>query len=691
MLSSDWCLFFVVIDTKRNPIKINSDDADTPKEIGNEMFTTPAYYCEINDGSGWIKVPLDERVLPDFTTDLIKLDNVNITLTGVVDMMKFEGIYNSNLYFTGADTIVTLTDNIWTDGLSTVNVLEGATLSTGNDLCANAGMKSISVTGSAVKNSSFIGSFSDIETSINLDYATWTNAKRGTSINVGGKLTLSNTNWQNTVGGINLNTTDNVNNFTKEALIEIKDNNTVDITGNIRLGSSYATGGTATLLISGNNNSLTATNLEGPAEGRSGGDSALKVTGNNNTVFINGGNVNIDGYVAGGSITGGTQGVDISGEGNTFKATNRISIGRNDGPATYVDGASYLRVSSSNVENKAKLLLGNDVHLGLGDGETSTYTSELTIGGNAIVRALDGTSAAATINVGTGGPSQPTGGKAVFNVQGSNNDVLVTNINVMHINAANTAEGFFNIKGSNNKVVVNDSIRISSLAGSAESPITNGNGYLTVSGTGNSLNVNGFTVIGNHDNASAGLARFIVEGKNNTVTLNGVNLGGGTNITGGNGRFVVKGGGNNITVNGHFNCWSPDAASEDLALASGFEFIMDSSSISTIFLESTSGIGGAYYFVDLSNLVGIFEESLNGKFTLISSVNEFSFDGSKTSITLREGDEEGAAGLVYETDDNGNYVLNLYYTSSVPEPSTYAMIFGALALLFAMRKRAKRN
>ena len=93
----------------------------------------------------------------------------------------------------------------------------------------------------------------------------------------------------------------------------------------------------------------------------------------------------------------------------------------------------------------------------------------------------------------------------------------------------------------------------------------------------------------------------------------------------------------------------------------------------------------------MSALIGIFDESANGKFTLISSANDFSFDSSKVDFILREGDEDGCAGLMKELDENNNWVLNLYYSSSVPEPSTYALMFGVAALVFALSRRAKKN
>lgn len=672
--------------------KINGQDADTPTDIGNEMFTTPAYYCQTNESGAWVDIPLEDRVtLPNFASDAIKFDNVNVTLNQSFDVFKFEGLYYTNLVIKGADTVANFSDNIWGDGAgtNTIKILDGATVTMANDFCANNSMATIDILGSADKNTTFNGSFGSVETVVNLDRATWYNEKHGTWVNQNGALTLSNTTWTNTAGGLDLNTPSTADNTS--ALVELKDGNVVNLAGNIRLGGSNGASGTATLLISGSNNELTATNLEGPVEGRSGGDSVLKVTGNDNTIFINGGNINLDGYVVTGPITGGSQGVDIQGEGNIFKATNRMHIGRNDGNSLYEGGTAYFRISSSSAENKAGLYLASNVNLGLGDGESSTYVSEFTIGGNTVVRAMDEVSALESVNVGTGGASTPTGGTAVFNVQGANNDVLIGNVNVMHVQASGTASGYFNISGTNNLVHISDSLRISAFAGSEGSPITNGNGYVTISGSGNTLIVDNTTIIGNHDNASAGLARFTVEGTGNTVTLNNVNLGAGTNVTGGNGRFIVKGGGNTIDVNGHFNCWSPVEAAGNPDLASGFEFIFDASGISTINLNGTSGIGGAVFLVDLSGLIGIFDESTNGKFTLISSVNDFDFDSSRAQIILREGDEEGAAGLMKELDENNNYVLNLYYSSSVPEPATYALVFGALAMFFAMSRRSKRN
>ena len=671
--------------------KINGQDADTPTDIGNEMFTTASYYCQTNESGAWVDIPLADRVLPNFASDAIKFDNVNVTLNQSFNVFKFEGLYYTNLVITGADTVANFSDNIWGDGAgtNTIKILDGATVTMANDFCANNSMATIDILGSADKNTTFNGSFGSVETVVNLDRATWYNEKHGTWVNQNGALTLSNTTWTNTAGGLDLNTPSTADNTS--ALVELKDGNVVNLAGNIRLGGSNGASGTATLLISGSNNELTATYLEGPTEGRSGGDSVLKVTGNDNTIFIDGGNINLDGYVVNGPITGGSQGVDIQGEGNVFKGTNRMHIGRNDGDSLYEGGTAYFRISSSSAGNKAGLYLASSVNLGLGDGESSTYVSEFTIGGNTVVRAMDEVSALESVNVGTGGASIPTGGTAIFNVQGANNDVLIGNVNVMHVQASGTASGYFNISGTNNLVHISDSLRISALAGSEGSPITNGNGYVTISGSGNTLIVDNTTIIGNHDNASAGLARFTVEGTGNTVTLNNVNLGAGTNVTGGNGRFIVKGGGNTIDVKGHFNCWSPVEAAGNPDLASGFEFIFDASGISTINLNGTSGIGGAVFLIDLSGLIGIFDESTNGKFTLISSVNDFDFDSSRAQIILREGDEEGAAGLMEEFDENNNYVLNLYYSSSVPEPATYALVFGALAMFFAVSRRSKRN
>ena len=73
--------------------KINGDDADTPKDVGDEMFTTASYYCQVDngDGSGWVDIPLADRVLPNFETDAIKFDNINVTLTESITAYKFDG------------------------------------------------------------------------------------------------------------------------------------------------------------------------------------------------------------------------------------------------------------------------------------------------------------------------------------------------------------------------------------------------------------------------------------------------------------------------------------------------------------------------------------------------------------------------------------------------------------------------
>lgn len=117
-----------------------------------------------------------------------------------------------------------------------------------------------------------------------------------------------------------------------------------------------------------------------------------------------------------------------------------------------------------------------------------------------------------------------------------------------------------------------------------------------------------------------------------------------------------------------------------------FEFISDANGISTIVNESAIQTLSGVIEVDFTNL--LWDESWgdNHTFTLLTSNN----NSSETALAGWVANQSTLATVTGAGDDwlFTNDKTSLYLTvSKVPEPSTYAMIFGALALAFVAYKR----
>lgn len=247
----------------------------------------------------------------------------------------------SGYYLKGGGSLsITNTDLVW--GLQ----YEDAGETKYNDVNVEANGGTISITGSPDKSTG------------NLDWISGSMNVRNDA-----KVAIDNINIEQKRGNINLDnfTSDNYDPDTMgdfNAVLEIKDNVTWNVAGSINMGHANARGGSAKLLFSGENSTLTLTGgIQSNINTRYGGNLAVVMEGKNNTLSTSN-NVNLDGYKYGGNdgsfVEGGTVGMVIAGEGNTYKGTHRIHLGRNDvnGEVEFISGKAYLHVSSSNAENK---------------------------------------------------------------------------------------------------------------------------------------------------------------------------------------------------------------------------------------------------------------------------------------------------------------------------------------------------
>lgn len=182
--------------------------------------------------------------------------------------------------------------------------------------------------------------------------------------------------------------------------------------------------------------------------------------------------------------------------------------------------------------------------------------------------------------------------------------------------------------------------------------------------------------------AVAGKASFIVKGSGNVV--NGEIL-----YIDGSGEAVlrIEGYGNDVHFNNTINLRGSGSSYAD-AVGGRFEFAVDNygAGLGEAMLTSTSvGDFTGSVLVDFTSLTGEFSEA---EFLLISSTNDWSgkyeswLSSGLFDFNLRDESDEAR----FEYAGGNLYVI---YTSSVPEPATFAAIFGLCAFVIAACRRRK--
>ncbi len=371
------------------------------------------------------------------------------------------------------------------------------------------------------------------------------------------------------------------------AVLEIKDNVTWNASGGIGFGHAQMTDGSGKLLFSGENSTLKlGAGIGVNISDRTGGDFSIVMQGKNNSLEATG-DINLDGYKydngLGVTVDGGSVGIVVEGEGNTFKSVKRIHLGRNDiggsdgaRDVVFLSGKAYMHVSGTNAENKNYILLGNDSNAGINLGLDNNsyfdedpdyhYETELIFGGNTVVRNISGEAAIGSIAVGSSngdvidGKTQDeygdpnTSGLATFKIMGDNNDIWATNLYVLSRNYLyGEAYGVMDISGSNNKLLINNDISVMSAKA-----VHGGEATFTYGGSNNSVQTKNFKV-GNTTNDNVYLkgedgkelrdenGQWILDTENSYQS------------DGGKGTFVMNATNSTLTVTGDMRIHSEDA------------------------------------------------------------------------------------------------------------------------------------
>ena len=188
-----------------------------------------------------------------------------------------------------------------------------------------------------------------------------------------------------------------------------------------------------------------------------------------------------------------------------------------------------------------------------------------------------------------------------------------------------------------------------------------------------------------------------VYGDNNALTINSFNMGF-ANATGRT-AIILEGSNNSITANAAFRLVGGTGTSVDGIRGASINYVADSSGVSAINVASPASAGATVLTgvitLDLSDFIF---DSDTADFHLISTTNSFMNAEILNWLNLIDGGSD-----LFAVYYNGTRLDDSAWTLSggadglwvnvdgtfVPEPSTYAAIFGALCLGFAAYRRRK--
>ncbi len=193
------------------------------------------------------------------------------------------------------------------------------------------------------------------------------------NIEVGGNMSLSNLNVE--VGGelrMRPVSLQDETQFFEDAKLTIGDNVNATFSGGISMFErDYNTTmltANATIEFAGENSHFKfGGDIATPNTGRDvdAGNTVIIMNGKNNSIYTSS-NTNIDGFIginenpSDAGIYSGEAGIIVAGEGNVFSSDNRIHIGRNDGTGYRQNGKAYFHISSTNADNVSKILIGHN-------------------------------------------------------------------------------------------------------------------------------------------------------------------------------------------------------------------------------------------------------------------------------------------------------------------------------------------
>lgn len=400
---------------------------------------------------------------------------------------------------------------------------------------------------------------------------------------------------------------------------------------------------------------------------------------------------NSDPITFGGSILLAGSSVDLSESGGTHTNVAKLVI---ENTQFTMNGELYFGHSAKN----GSTIYGGDTFIEV-IGENSAFISSkkglysgyntTTYGGNRKIMVSGknntvsfGSDGAFMMNSASG--AKQYGGSFEVNIQGEGHTFQTGNDIDIGIKDAVGGSNTFYVKGTSsankNKVLVNGGDIYIKASSNGESTITNtmelaGNTILSKNSDGERINL----LLSSSDSAVAGTAKFIISGENNEVYLNNLSVGR-TDLDSGSVLLQIEGSTHNISAV-NFAMRTSGLNTQAATLS----FVSDSAGISTLKTTSVNELSG-FIDVDFSKYVSQTTDAV--QFILISAEN--SWDGS--DYESDSDSEYIKVALANENDTwrtfmEGNNLVLEYTSAVIPEPSTFAAIFGAIALAFAAYRK----
>lgn len=355
-----------------------------------------------------------------------------------------------------------------------------------------------------------------------------------------------------------------------------------------------------------------------------------------------------------GTNNGSNVSVEILGSGNTYSidVTGR-SFMMGDVNATH--GANKIYVSSSDSSKRNYFgISGVNIFLRMNSSAESTASNTISIGDNS--------DAEFTGNTCIGGSEglDMAGGRATLEMVGDNSMVRFYRDSTIGNNAGNGSQ-------------------------------SGGSAKVLVSGSNNTFNSVGTTVWINKV-MTGGSNSFEISGEYNTVSWQNIQVGNASS-TGGTAKVSVQGSTHNVSASDQLGVYGAEVVDDEgnvVGVNGGtLEFIADDYAVSIINVGRVVAFDGILS-LDFSDVV--IGKGEYAEFCLITASNDWSVIAEKLLATS---DSENAHVNVKTKSDEDIWEIiynggSLYFAYTyVPEPSTYAAIFGLGALIFALARRRK--
>ena len=366
--------------------------------------------------------------------------------------------------------------------------------------------------------------------------------------------------------------------------------------------------------------------------------------------------------------------IEVSGNSSVAIGGNWIQL--TNGYGAVESGKVRTRVYNEDSSSKSYVHI-NKLEMGLAGLENSTFVNSFEVGDNAELWTTGG------IDIGKNGTStQATGGTAKIEMIGSNNAMYIYGNSDIGNNNASAGDTFVYAKGAGetNSGFYQDggmTIHLSNKSGATMTSAVILDGKVDFKRPdGQHITLN----IGTDSNAAGGEASFQVKGADNFASIWNATLFN-ENATGGSATLLVEGSGSSINVNSELKVYGKGFVDGKI-VGGELRFNIDDTGISTLFANKVSVFEGIIT-VDFTKIL---LNEVDAEFTILRSNNTLADLFTDDSFNFIKRDESDVVNWSL-SEDSKSLIIN--YVSTIPEPSTCAAIFGALALAFAAYRRRK--